>query len=188
MFKLVKPNFTIRYKTSKFQNSHCLIWKTSSFKYSTTIFSRTINLSPERYRFEIVLKRYAQLRAPSDNWTPEPLVYKTSALTTELVRHLTTTDFLSVCILLVKLYWTTKRVIVKKWKTTINQYEVWSLENTKWLWGSLAHICIVIALQLHYCILHRSSVIIMRHYGSHFIFSLSRAELYISVSNKPAEI
>jgi hypothetical protein len=35
---------------------------------------------------------------------------------------------------------------------------------------------------------YTSSVIILRHYGSHFIFSLSRAELYIYVSNKPAEI
>ena len=35
---------------------------------------------------------------------------------------------------------------------------------------------------------YRSSVIILVHYGSHFIFSLSSAELYIYVANKPAEI
>jgi hypothetical protein len=35
---------------------------------------------------------------------------------------------------------------------------------------------------------YTSSVIILRHYGFHFIFRLSRAELHIYVSNKPAEI
>jgi hypothetical protein len=52
------------------------------------------------------------------------------------MRHLTTIDFLNFCILLAKLSWTTKRVIVKKVKTTISQYEKWSLENTKCFWAS----------------------------------------------------
>jgi hypothetical protein len=41
------------------------------------------------------------------------------------MRHLTTIDVLSVCILLAKLSWATKRVFVKKGKTTISQYEKW---------------------------------------------------------------
>jgi hypothetical protein len=77
---------------------------------------------------------------------------------------------------------------VKKGKTTISQYEKLSLENTKCLRGSLADICIVIALTVHYSILHRSSVITLVHYAFHFIFSLSSAEHYIYVSNKQAEI
>jgi hypothetical protein len=40
------------------------------------------------------------------------------------MRHLFTTDFLNVCILLAQLTSTTKRVIAKKWKTTISHYEI----------------------------------------------------------------
>jgi hypothetical protein len=80
--------------------------------------------------------------SPISELNSEPLVYKSRVITTELMRQLSTIVFLSVCILLVKLSWTTKRVIVKEGNTTISHYEIWSLESTKWRWGSLACISV----------------------------------------------
>jgi hypothetical protein len=48
------------------------------------------------------------------------------------MRHLSTTDFLSVCILLAHLSWTAKKVIPKKRNNYISHYEIWLLECLKW--------------------------------------------------------
>jgi hypothetical protein len=96
------------------------------------------------------------------------------------MRHLTTINVLSVCILLAKLSWTTKRVFVKKGKTTIDNWNM-IVGKHEMFWGSLAHICIVIALPVHYSVIvHRSSVIILVHYIIWLIFSLSSADRYMN--------
>jgi hypothetical protein len=114
----------------------------------------------EQCSIDFVLKNYAQLRAPSDS---SPLVYETSALTQE-----------GYCEKRENNYKPIGKMIVGKHEMSLRFI--------------IAHICIVNALPVHYCILHRSSVIILVQYGSQFIFNLSRAELYIDVSNKRIQI
>ena len=70
---------------------------------------------------------------------------------------------------------------MKKGKRTISQYEILSLESTKWLSGSLAHICIVIAFPVHYSIDPR---LLFGCNWFQLYFKLCSAELYNYVSSK----